>query len=515
MRHSTFTLPRPPKLVLMAALLATLAVLSGSTLMPNTTRAQGPDPADAPSYTNEICPFRLPEEIGIECGLMTVLEDRDDPDSRAIQLQVIRVLSETDTPADIPVLMMTEDLGRGSIQPLIESLEGPLRPLVENNTIYIMDARGTGYSAPGMNCPAVELLYYERLNLDPDATIDAELANLAIDRCYQRLSSVNALHTFTVETAVQDFIELQAALGIPEWHIVASGQNSRVAFELLRQVPGQVTSIVLDSPAPPNVQLEVEGDRARSATFDALFDACAGDCAAAYPDLRGTFLGVVDLLNTEPIVFPVRNPVQGTPVNFTLDGTTFANWVLRLISQDEYTGLLPLIIDQAVEGDFIELVRILNQELEEPALQSEAIVLTDACTAPDNSGLRPAVETQPDAEIIAALEGPFVSLIGDYDCTFWPVEGNYGERFTPVESDVPALLLAGQFDGITPPAWAKLAAETLSNSTVLDVPGRGHITLDNDCTVELLGQWLAAPGEPLDTACLAELSMNFRLTPLD
>jgi pimeloyl-ACP methyl ester carboxylesterase len=502
------------KLTLTVAALLTLAVILTAAPRPTPTQAQGPDPADAPSYTNEICPFRLPEEIGVECGLMTVLEDRDNPDSRALQLQVIRVNSQSEAPADIPILMMHGDRGQGSIQQLIEELEGPLNPLTETNTIYIMDARGTGYSAPGMNCPAVELLYYERLNLNPDAAIDAELANAAVDRCYQRLASVNQMGAFTIETAVQDFIELQAALGITEWHLIASGEATRVGFELLRRVPDQITSAVLDSPAPPNARLAVEGDAAVLAAYNALFDACTDTCAQVYPDLRGTFLGVVELLNLEPVVFPVRNPVQGTAANFTLNGTTFAHWIGRLLPQDEFTPLVPLLIQQAAAGEFVELVRIINAELEEPALQSEAIRLIDACTAPATDDLVAVVETQPDADLSAALDGHVITLLGDYDCAFFPVEADAAGRFDPVTSEVPTLLLSGEFDAVTPPAWAKLAAESLPNSTLVDVPGRGYITLDNACTVELVQQWLTVPGLALDTACLFDLVINFRLTPL-
>ena len=40
----------------------------------------------------------------------------------------------------------------------------------------------------------------------------------------------------------------------------------------------------------------------------------------------------------------------------------------------------------------------------------------------------------------------------------------------PVVSDVPTLLLAGEFDPITPPAWARQAAETLTNGTSSSTP---------------------------------------------
>lgn len=495
------------------ALALGLALLGGGLMLSTSapSYAQDPDPAEAPSYSNEICPFRLPEDVGLECGLMTVLEDRNAAASRAINLQVVHAGSIADAPAETPILLMTGDLGRGSIQDIIPDLETVLNPLVDTHDVYVMDARGTGYSAPGLNCPAVELMYYARLNLNPDAETDAQLASAAIDRCYQRLVTANVLEQYTLPTVAQDFVELQAALGIPEWHVVALGESTRIAFELMRIHPDGIASVVLDSPAPPNASLRIEGDRAVSAAFSALFDACTGTCAANFPDLRKTFLAVVDVLNLQPAVFPVRNPVEGERIDFTLDGVAFANWIYHLIPNDQYTPLLPLIIYQAANGEFVEFARIVNLELEQPALVSEAFRLIDTCTSTVPDTLRPAIETDIDNTVVQALQGPFISVLGTVDCALWPVAVEYSGRYAPVESALPVLLLSGQFTSVVPSAWAGRAAETLPNSTLLAVPGRGDITLDNACTVEVLQQWLRVPSTTLDTACFADLAPTFRV----
>ena len=49
-------------------------------------------------------------------------------------------------------------------------------------------------------------------------------------------------------------------------------------------------------------------------------------------------------------------------------------------------------------------------------------------------------------------------------------------------SDIPTLLLSGQFDPATPPRFADIAAETLSNSYSFVVPMAGHgVGLDTSC----------------------------------
>jgi hypothetical protein len=51
----------------------------------------------------------------------------------------------------------------------------------------------------------------------------------------------------------------------------------------------------------------------------------------------------------------------------------------------------------------------------------------------------------------------------------------------PVRSDVPALVLAGEFDPITPPAWGEMVAANLQNSAFLVFPGEGHGVSLSEC----------------------------------
>ena len=87
--------------------------------------------------------------------------------------------------------------------------------------------------------------------------------------------------------------------------------------------------------------------------------------------------------------------------------------------------------------------------------------------------------------------------------------GRWNDRPTdPVESeavvsDIPTLLLSGQFDPTTPPRWADLAAETLSNSYSFVVPMAGHVVgLDTPCGQKLMGRFLYRPDQVPDSSCL-------------
>jgi pimeloyl-ACP methyl ester carboxylesterase len=76
---------------------------------------------------------------------------------------------------------------------------------------------------------------------------------------------------------------------------------------------------------------------------------------------------------------------------------------------------------------------------------------------------------------------------------------------TPVASDLPALILAGQYDPVTPPEWGLLAAETLDNDYFYEFPGLGHGVMRSDqCGLEIGLQFLDDPTGPPDASCLEE-----------
>jgi pimeloyl-ACP methyl ester carboxylesterase len=71
---------------------------------------------------------------------------------------------------------------------------------------------------------------------------------------------------------------------------------------------------------------------------------------------------------------------------------------------------------------------------------------------------------------------------------------------------VPTLLLAGEFDPVTPPEWAERAAETLPAGHLFVFPAIGHGVLDSHlCAADLVRAFLAQPDNPVPPSCLSRL----------
>jgi hypothetical protein len=81
----------------------------------------------------------------------------------------------------------------------------------------------------------------------------------------------------------------------------------------------------------------------------------------------------------------------------------------------------------------------------------------------------------------------------------------------PLRSDVPALLLTGEMDHTTPPAYAERIASALSHSRVVRLPWRSQSD-GNPCVMGLIEEILVAGDKALDTLCVAGTKpVSFRL----
>jgi hypothetical protein len=92
-------------------------------------------------------------------------------------------------------------------------------------------------------------------------------------------------------------------------------------------------------------------------------------------------------------------------------------------------------------------------------------------------------------------------------CENWPVQQADPSVKEPVQSDVPTLILEGEFDPVTPLAYAQEVAQHLNNSTVVEFPGVGHNVLAaSACASEIARAFIDDPSAKVDDACLAEMS---------
>ena len=160
---------------------------------------------------------------------------------------------------------------------------------------------------------------------------------------------------------------------------------------------------------------------------------------------------------------------------------------------------IPYLIDQASQGEYPErsIFSVPDRTTRAPGMHYSIWCREEM-----------AFESLEEAYALAAELPPVLSdyFAGAYDwdvCASWqagvadPVENE------AVVSDIPTLVLSGRYDPVTPPAWGKMAAETLSNSFVYEFPNLAHGAMrSNQCALEIALQFLDDPTVEPDTSCM-------------
>ncbi len=126
-------------------------------------------------------------------------------------------------------------------------------------------------------------------------------------------------------------------------------------------------------------------------------------------------------------------------------------------------------------------------------------------------------EAFPDYPASLQREGVGSWVYANEDCRdVWKVPAAPEAMHQPVASGIPTLLISGSFDTLTSLAGAKAAAASLSNATIISIPGVGHfVSPASPCAQTVVVSFLADPNAP-DTSCVGALkppSFTSRASP--
>lgn len=446
----------------------------------------------------------------MQCGYLSVLENRDDPDSRVIKLPVAILKAQTPNPEADPLIYVAPGGGLDAL-PFVQYYAQTFADVftVERDFIFY-NQRGAPRAIPELQCPGYERLLYDqakKVTLTDDERIGEKVEFLRL--CANQLRAEGAeLEMYSSTANAADLADLIQALGLEQVNILGVSYGTNVGLALLRDRPMAVRSIILDSVYPP--QIAMNSSRAPNA-FDAaerLFSTCLEDeaCNQAYPDLNTIFYGLIEKLNLEP----VTTNVTGWETH--INGGIFSEAIYSMLIEGN-VEVAPKAIFEAESGDFSRIERYVPDILNAypPGDQdylSEGVFYSLTCREEvpfDSYDL--ALERA--ADIPESLAGHFLTLFARWQfslCKAWDIEPADPIVDQPVSSDIPTLILAGQFDPITPPEWATMTAETLNHSYIFQFPGLGHGIIDGSaCAQKLAVHFLEDPHTEPDDPCFEDL----------
>jgi pimeloyl-ACP methyl ester carboxylesterase len=463
----------------------------------------------SPNFEVTDCRFPIQSGQVVECADLIVPEVYNQPEGGTIRLHVAVFRSSSNSQPD-PVIYLHGGPGGGALDWASAAYESGYQYLFPDRYFIVYDQRGTGYSLPRLDCPSLVDEYARTLSEDQRvSTLAWEAANMGA--CRENLESRNInLSAYTTQANAADLDALIEALGYEQVNLIGQSDGSNLALTYMQEFgsKGFVRSTILDGIFPPQADLYLErGVNAQSA-WEAVFAACEADpaCQDAYPDIEARFYQLLESLAAEPITVDTVNPLSGQPLTVIVNDFRFIEAIYRSSYQSDWISRIPALIATVEQGDETLLAPALSNILSSAAAVDHGVYFSVLCSDGAASMRANGGQTE-NSQLPPGLELYFADIAQGMQavCGNWPIAPASPAQAQPAASDIPTLLLSGTFDPITTPAWARLAADALSNGYLIEFPANSHDLLGSStCAQRLVYQFVENPGMPLD-ACLDAL----------
>jgi len=196
-----------------------------------------------------------------------------------------------------------------------------------------------------------------------------------------------------------------------------------------------------------------------------------------------------------------RDPGTGESKRDTLTADTVTGLAFMFSYAPQSAALLPLVIDEADHGRYgplMSLAQLMTQSVGgqmSRGMQWSVVCAEDADRSSD------------DASAADTVLGAQVARMFFAACPAWPTGKRPADFTVPLKSTVPALLLSGELDPVTPPRYGERVLAGLGNGRHQVLRGQGHNVSGIGCMPKLLGQFFeTADAKALDMRCLDTLT---------
>jgi len=403
-------------------------------------------------------------QIKAKCGTYEVYENRATKKGRMISLKIVLLPATGDKREPDPFVYFAG--GPGSAASDDASGIAPAFPqILAHHDMLFVDQRGTGGSHP-LDCK-----FYDRA--DPQTYLGYFFPLEDVKKCRAELESNSDLKLYLTTIAADDMDEVRAALGYERLNLFGGSYGTRAALTYLKRHPQHVRTAILHGVSPTDQFMPGDFAMQTERALQGVLSECLADkiCSGAFPNIKEETKAVLAQLIKGPVEVEIQKPNSTEKVKLKLSRDLAAEAIRYMLYSPVPASRVPLIIHLASQGNYVPLTRAaLGYRENLVATGSNGMYLSVTC-AEDLPWVKPG-----EAERMA--ENTF---LGDYRlrqqreaCALWPRAETERDYAQPVKSDVPVLILTGQWDPVTPPSNGERIAKTLTNSLHVVVPSGAH-----------------------------------------
>ena len=348
-------------------------------------------------------------------------------------------------------------------------------------------------------------------------TRDVEIAREvdAARQCRDRLLVQGIdLTAYNSAESAADLEDLRQLLGYEKWNLVGASYSARLVLSTVRLYPQGIRSVVLDSVYNPTINAYEQRVPTLARALDTLFTNCAADveCGTAYPELENHFYEVVEKMREEPVSVKVSHPITEETVTLKLTGDDLILGIFNALYQRNNSRFLPFIIEEIYRGNMDVIEPVAQEGFKNIFSRSQGMYYSAECR--EEFPFNDPVKQKEIASQYPALANFMPSISEPAICEMWGAGVAEAAESQPVVSDIPALVLAGEYDPVTSPEFTQAAANNLSNSYFYRLPYFGHAVQDqSNCANQVAASFMRNPSREPEISCLQNLSPIDFITP--
>ncbi|QUN05859.1 alpha/beta fold hydrolase [Shewanella yunxiaonensis] len=460
-----------------------LTMVYSGTVSAQTATDKVPKPSSDSCYVNGL-------SDRLRCGSVEVAENPNKPDGRKIAIHYVVIPAIKNLAPQEAVLGIAGGPGQSAIDNAA-GFERMLSKVHQHRDILLIDQRGTGQSNP---------LACDSDNLTEMLAHDDEAVDIAAEtrKCKQQLQSHADITQYGSEQALQDFEAVRHHLGYQKLHLYGVSYGTRMAQLYMRDYPQALSTVTLDGVVPMQQSVLAIGSAIARAQTLVISD-CEQDalCGKTFPKLRQELQELSESLHQYPVMEKIHHPVTGETALLTLTRDKLLGALRLALYSPSIRALIPFAIHQAYRKNYQPLLGLLS-------LQSGAIDLAMGMHAAVVCGedwprLTSAQRQQAEQSVV----GKVMLQSIDESCPIWQIPPAPKEFGTPIASNIPTLLLSGEKDPATPPAWAEMAMTKLTQAKHLVSPYATHNVAAQSCAGDLIAKLVETGSiNQIDGKCL-------------
>ena len=419
---------------------------------------------------------KIPNGQEFTFGYLEVLENRNDPGSRTIQIPVYIFKSRSANPKPDPVIYTVGGPG-ASTMPSAPYMN--YYAYLDDRDFILVEQRGNYYAKPHLGCPEWSQAVHTSNQPDFDDANYDELFETAARSCKERLEQngidLNGYNTNEIAADINDLVNV---LNIEQYNLLTISYSTKIAQVLMRDYPDKIKSVVMDSPLPLEVNYDEESVENLLESVSDLLSDCENDptCNRAFPNIKNRFFRYLEEKTENPLVVQIENPQNGEKETFHLKGKDLIT-VFTSASTGSVPGV-PLEINKLLTNDLSSVKEILLSVFEEPGTGAGAGMRLSVWCAEEIPFTSPEKIKQ-ETNKYPQVEGLSPAVFDHDVCKIWGVKKVSEIENQKVTSTIPVLLISGQYDNETPVKWVKAMAGNFENSFHLIFNGWKHTPTTN------------------------------------